>query len=232
MSTRTTDCIDENAGLWSVALRKDSGWNVRTTVLRLNDDSLALISPTQGLQEEIAKLGTPSILLAPNYFHHMGVSGFMEKWPEAKAIASEGAIPRLKKKSDVESFGELQLLREKLPGHAQLLEAPGLKNGEVMLRVETDKGIAWAVSDAFFNMADHVSGMMGVVVRLTGTSKGLRIGKTFTKLAVADRTLYGDWMRKQLEADKPSILIPGHGEVLSENATEKIDELLRTRLRA
>ncbi len=232
MSTRSTDCIDEKAGLWSIALRKDSGWNVRTTVLRLQDGSLALFSPTRGLQEQVAELGTPSFLIAPNHFHHMGVQSYLEKWPEAQVVASAGAIPRLEKKSDIESFGDLALLRKELPENVQLLEAPGLKNGEVLLRVETEKGIAWAVSDAFFNMAEHVSGMMGFVVRVTGTSKGLRIGKTFTSLAISDKAAYGSWMRKQFDADKPSVLIPGHGEVMSENVADTIDELLRTRLSA
>lgn len=232
-SERRTECIDSNIGLWSIALIKPNGWSTRTTAIRLTDDSLALISPTRGLQDQVEALGTPSFLVAPNHFHHMGIASYLEKWPDAKAITSAGALPRLEKKSDIPSFGNLDALREVLPSGVTILEAPCLKNGEIMLRAETETGIIWSVSDAFFALAEHPTGFMGLVTRATGTSKGLRIGKTFTTLAITDRKVYGAWLREQLETDKPTILIPGHGEIISgPDLYGQIDGLLRSRLQS
>ncbi len=230
MSART-DCIDEELGLWSIVRTKSNGWNLRTTVLRLADERLAVLSPTRGLEDEVAALGTPSYLVAPNHFHHLGIENYLTRWPSAKPLTSAGALPRLTKKYESLTFESLDLLRERLPSGTQLLEPEGLKNGEILLRAQTSAGIAWAVSDAFFNMAEHPSGMMGLVIRATGTSKGLRIGRTFTTLAIQSKPTYAAWLRAQLGADQPTILLPGHGEVIRDQSLPtRLDTLIRERL--
>ena len=62
MSNKHLECIDQEAGLWSAARVTKQGFSVRTTILRLVDGSLALFSPTRGLEDLIAELGEPSLL--------------------------------------------------------------------------------------------------------------------------------------------------------------------------
>ncbi len=210
-----------------------NGFSLRTTVLRLTDDSLALFSPTRGLQTLIAELGSVSMLVAPNHFHHLGLASYAERWPDATIVCSSQAAKRLSKKSAIQNFQSLDALRALLPAHASVLEAPSLRTGEILLRVETELGVAWAVSDAFFNLAAHPRGMAGLVCRATRTSKGMRIGRTFTGLAVQDKQTYGAWLRQQLDADRPTLLLPGHGEVQrGSDVYPLLDGETRARLRA
>ena len=76
----------------------------------------------------------------------------------------------------------------------------------------------WVVSDAFFTVAANARGVAGLFLRLTKTTPGLCIGRTFTWLAVRDRAAYRQWLDAQLDRDRPTRLITGHGEVLTDTA--------------
>ena len=95
----------------------------------------------------------------------------------------------------------LSLLKAELPEYAEVLEPPGTKNGEVWLSVHTKKGRAWVVTDAFFHMPDHAPGIVGLFLRLTGTTAGLRIGSTFLWVGVRDRKAYRQWLLQELETE-------------------------------
>jgi hypothetical protein len=212
----TWEVIDEAAGLWSYDRRNAAGWSVRTTALRLGDGGVVAVSPLRGLGDEahegLAPLGKPSLLLAPNHFHHLGLAEWSGRYG-ARALSSEAAARRLARKTEV-ALGSGEELRERLPRGASLLVPAGLKNGEVWLRVEGADGVAWVVGDAFFTMERTPRGGMGLVLRLTGTTPGLRIGGTFTMLGVGERARDRDWLKEAIEADRPRALVPGHGEVL------------------
>src|SRR5690554_2669855 len=101
MGTSKVECIDSEVGLWSAERVTEQGFSLRTTVLRLSDNTLALFSPTRGLESEIAELGTPSLLIAPNHFHHLGLASYLKRWPEARVLCSDAARPRLLNKSAI-----------------------------------------------------------------------------------------------------------------------------------
>jgi hypothetical protein len=128
-------------------------------------------------------------------------------------------------------FATVEALGRKLPEGAELLVPPGLKNGEVWLRLAGADGVTWVVSDAFFSLSENARGFTGFMLRVTGTAPGLRIGRTFTGLGIGDRIAYRDWLLDRLAADRPRTLVPGHGSVLSgPDLTERLDTLIRDRL--
>jgi hypothetical protein len=91
--------------------------------------------------------------------------------------------------------------------------------------------VTWVVSDAFFSLAKNAHGLMGLILRATGTTPGLRIGRTFTGMGIGERALYRDWLLDRIAADRPVALVPGHGEVLrGEDLAERLDQLTRDRL--
>jgi hypothetical protein len=227
--------LDETAGLFTADKRARNGWHWRMTIVRLEGEGggALVVSPVRRLPETVhealAGLGGVRALLAPNHFHYLGVAEFLERYPGAKACCSAAARPRLLRKTGL-SFADADALD--LPSGVTLLAPPGLRNGELWLSVETTRGVAWVVSDAFFNLEAHPSGTFGLACRITATTRGLRIGRTFTTLAVADRRAYGAWLLAQLERDRPRVLVPGHGDLVeAPDLAGRLAELASARLR-
>jgi glyoxylase-like metal-dependent hydrolase (beta-lactamase superfamily II) len=225
--------ICEDTGLWAIEKIAD-GFYLRTTLLILPNKKLILVSPARGLGDAaIAQLqgfGEPRFLLAPNHYHHLGLGEYAGRTPGAIVVASDVATPRLRSRVPV-PIQSLSLLQAELPGYAEVLEPPGTKNGEVWLSVQTKRGRAWIVSDAFFHMPEHAPGLVGLFLRLTGTTAGLRIGSTFLWLGVRDRTTYRQWLLEKLATAPPDLLVPGHGDVLEDKRLgERLSSLVRERL--
>jgi hypothetical protein len=232
MSTTGWVPIDERAGLFALEKVVASGWCWRALGVRLDGGEAALVSPVRGTleksRETLAAIGRPTFALAPNHYHFMGIAE--ARAPELSCVASDVARPRLKAKCG-HTFESLDALRERLPRGITLLEPPGLKSGEVWLRAETERGVAWAVCDAFFNVNNALSGMMGLALRATSTAPGLRIGDTFRWLVLGDKRAYRRWLEERIAEDAPRILIPSHGDVLIDDALpDRLRELAARRL--
>lgn len=195
--------------------RTSQGWMLGTSALRLRDGTSLVYSPTRLLpaaaHEAVLQVGRPSVLLAPNHYHYLGLSEFRERYPEATCICSDQARPRLARKSPQVTFGSLAEVAERLPEGAAFLEPPGTRNGEVWLTVDGADGPIWLICDAFFNVPRHPRGFIGLFCRLTGTTPGLRIGLTWKLLALRDRHRYADWLLARLHETPPTALIPCHG---------------------
>ncbi|MCC6873523.1 MAG: hypothetical protein IT378_04370 [Sandaracinaceae bacterium] len=230
---KTWEPIDGAAGLFGLEKVAPSGWSWRSVALVLDSGRTLVVSPVRGTISESAEslrsLGEPAFALAPNHYHYLGLAELTERFPSATPVCTEVARPRLSTRSHL-ALGRTADLQSSLPSHVALLEPPGLATGEAWLRVETARGVAWVVSDAFFHVTRPLGGMMGLVLRATGTAPGLRIGRTFTTLAVRGRA-YGEWLRAQLERDRPAMLVPGHGDVIAgDELAERLSALARARL--
>jgi hypothetical protein len=224
-------CIDDGAGVFAAEKSARNGWHWRMTVVR-GEDGAIVVSPIRRLPEAVhdalAGLGGVASLLAPNHFHYLGVAEFLERYPASRAVCAPAARSRLARKTDL-SFADPDALG--LPSSVSLLSPPGLRTGELWLRVDTARGVAWVVSDAFFNLAAHPTGGFGLACRLMGITCGLRLGRTFTTLAVADRKAYGSWLLAQLERDQPRVLVPGHGDIVeAPDLAERLADLAAARL--
>jgi len=63
------------------------------TVVRLPGSQLLLHSPIERsaeLEDELRRLGEPSILVAPNHFHHLFIQSWFESCPKAQLHAAPG----------------------------------------------------------------------------------------------------------------------------------------------
>ncbi len=227
--------LAEVPGLWAADKRSSANWHWRATALPLAGGGALVISPLPDPgDDDVAHLeatvGVPAIALAPNHYHWMALPAWRERYPELPVVASSVAARRLRKKLGFD-LGDLDAARERLPAGAELVEPPGLKNGEVWLRLEHGGRVAWIVSDAFFNVEEKTRGLFGFLLRITGTVPGLRIGRTFTFAAVGDKPGYRDWLLDRIAADRPAVLVPGHGNILTgDDLPERLDALVRARL--
>jgi hypothetical protein len=219
------------AGVTGVRKVVDSGWCFWTVAVALPDGGELVYSPTDGLSDQgYAALPAPRFLLAPNHFHHLGMCSWLSRYPKARAFASDIGRPRIEKKTGL-ALSPLREVSHELPSHVTVLQPEGNKAGEVWLRVECREGIAWVVCDAFFNIAQLAGGISSLPFRLSGTAPGLRIGGTLPLLHLSDKHAYKDWVLKQLQVDRPNVLVPSHGDVargtdLSERLTRLVQERL------
>lgn len=225
--------LSAGGGLFALEKKVGSGWCWRSVAQRLSDGSSLVISPiaktVEGAAASLESVGAPGWVLAPNHFHHAGVGEVLARWPNASVIATSVAAPRLAKHGLVTARPEA--LSERLPAGVRLLEPPGLKSGECWLSVESERGLAWVVCDAFFNVTVPLSGAMGVMLRATGTAPGLRIGSTFRWLAFADPKAYRSWLEAELAERPPSVLVPAHGDVIEDDDLgARLLELVRRRV--
>jgi hypothetical protein len=222
--------VDEKAGLWSATYRVP-GFQCQSSALKLASGGFLVLSPGPGLSDEFAQqMGKAEILLAPNSYHHMGLSTWRKSFPEALIAADTRAHPRLQKQGH-QGLENLETLKSMLPSHASLLVPPGTRIGEVWLRVQGDAGVTWCVGDAFFNhprMAKRWK--MRQVQRLLKAAPGLSMSGLMKWGGLKDRAGFKRWALEQLEKDQPQTLVVLHGDMLQDRVTEQIRELLRRRL--
>lgn len=206
-------------GAFTLARVVDSGWSWRAVAVALSGGGLALYSPVKGTLAATADWlearGGVRFVLAPNHHHYLAVPETLERFPDARFVASKVAAPRLERKLGL-PVGDLASLAEALPTAAEVLAPPGLKSGEAWLRIASGDGVAWVVSDAFFNVTRALHGGFGLAVRLIDAGPGLRIGRTFKLLSVGDRPAYRTWLRERLAGEAVRVLVPSHGEVLED----------------
>jgi len=210
-----------------------SGWGLNMITLALPDGGLLVHSPTwlgEGTFEALERLGTPRVLVAPNHFHHLSLPRFRERWPEAIAVASRGALPGLSKRGH-EGLQDLDAVASRLPEGVRLLACEGTRSGEAWLLVPGEGGPTLVVCDAFFHVNRPVRGAMGVIVRALKTTPGLCIGQTFPWLALRDRRAYTRWALATLEQERPLRLLCSHGDPLSDaRLPERLSALVQERL--
>ncbi len=211
--------IPNYPGIWSA-----QKGTLRCTALRLSDGSLCLYSPVLGLGEEakasLAALGEVAYLLAPNHYHHKGLTEYADAFPKAKIVCSDAARPRLENQAGL-TFEGLERLEALLPDGCDFTEPAGLKTGEVLLVVKTEKECLWIVCDGFKGPKGKV-GHVGQTVEMLGT---------FPTYGIKDKVAYATWLRDRSAADEPTMIIPCHGSMVrSERLATDVVSLLETSL--
>ena len=71
----------------------------RSVVIRLNDNSLFILSPIQltpDIRNEINALGEVKYLVSPNHLHHLYMGDWQQAYPNAKLYASPRLVPKRK----------------------------------------------------------------------------------------------------------------------------------------
>src|SRR5204862_5508376 len=85
-------------GIYRVERVSPSGWGACMIAVRLADGGLLLHSPTwidDAFMNEVRAIGIPSVLFAPNHFHHLSLGAYKSRFPDAIVVASDVARRRL-----------------------------------------------------------------------------------------------------------------------------------------
>ncbi len=231
MSSSNWQPIAGLTGVWELR-RRHGALPLRATAVQLGDNRVCVYSPVPHAGSvamgQFRAMGDP-ILLAPNAYHTLGLPSHAQAVERAAVVASERAFGRIKQKTKL-PVQDLRLLEANLPAHVSLLQPPDLRNGEVWLSIREANVIAWIVCDAFLNFARLPSNAFGLGMKLLRMGPNLAISTTF-KLLTKDRRAYREWLLAKVAEDRPTILIPCHGEVLIDDALPtRIERLVRQRL--
>lgn len=210
------------------------GWSLNMLAVSLPDRGLLLYSPAwlgPGTFEAVDALGEVRVLVAPNHFHHLSLPRYRERYPNARAVASRGALPRLEKKGHA-GLQPLSDAASHLPPDARFIEPEGLKNGEAWLSLPGEGGRTWLVCDAWFHVNRPLTGFPGLILRALRTGPGLCVGATWRMLAVRDRAAYVASARGALDRERPSVIVPSHGDPVREGGGSAAHERARAVLDA
>jgi len=209
--------------------RAGSGWGLNMILVPLAGGGLLVHSPTwlgDDTFDRVAAIGEPTILFAPNHFHHLSLARFRERWPNAVAVASDVALPRLRSKGH---DGLASIGATKLDG-ARWLACEGTRAGEALVSID-DGQRTWIACDAFFNVERPVTGVMGLALRALDTTPGLRIGSTFLWMALRDRAAYKKWILARIAEERPTKLFVSHGvAVEGADLPERLARLVEERV--
>lgn len=210
------------------------GFKSRTTVARLDNEKLLIISPGAAVLESFAEnfsnLGKPAFLLLSNSFHHLGAPTWRKSYPDVQVVCAEGAAKRIASKGHAHVKPLVNLIPH-LPSHMTLLEPAGTRMGETWVRIDHGGKNIWIVCDAFFNMPRLSSRLITrLIQKLLSAAPGLKISALVKYGLVKDRGTYKSWVMEQIEKDRPALLVPAHGDILSaDDLPDKLKSLMLRR---
>ena len=196
------------------------------TVARLRSGDLVLHSAIALDDEGMAKLesfGRPAWLVVPNGWHRIDAARYKARYPDMKVICPSGSrrnvekvvavdatyddSPRLDPEDDTVEFEQWQ--KKKMEG---------------VMMVRSPDGVTAVFCDALFNLP-HGKGLFwwfyGRVLGSTGGPRVTVIGRLFL-LAGGGKVLYRDWLSKTADRGDVVRLIPGHGGVVKDDATQTL----------
>lgn len=195
----------------------------RMTVIRLEDNSLCLISPIQittAIKEQLDRLGTVTYLIAPNLFHYLYLTQAQVIYPNAKIFAPPGiesklpnlTIDQIFTKDEVDFISELEYTL--LEGfQAFIINKIAVVNEVVFYHPSTKTLI---ITDSAFNFDDSFPLITQFAARLIGSYQTLKPSR-LEKIAVQDKEKLTSAINKVVAWDFQRVIM-GHGKIVDRDA--------------
>lgn len=188
----------------------------RCTVVRLGDGRLVIHSAIWMEEEgmaELETLGEPGVLLVPGRFHRLDAARYKERYPDLRVLCPRGARPFVEKVVPVDgTYSQFET-----GGRVELLSPPGIQQAEGVMLVRDQGGVSLVFNDLLFNQP-HENGIGGLMMRMIGSSGGPKVTPLARMLMVKDRSALAGWMRETAETPNLVRMIPGHGDLIDEDA--------------
>jgi hypothetical protein len=190
--------------------------------VKLRSGSWLIVSPPSGAPEsvylELEQQGGVSALVAPNAYHNMGQPAWRERFPLAISFAPNGAHLRLRKKTPGVAYRPIEELAHQMQS-ARVFLPEGMKSPDIMLQIPGDHGFVWWMGDQFSNsgVSDQIWPLR-VFARFVGSGLGYRCNSKPELVYVQDRAAWLRSIRAELEERPPTIVVPAHGDALTEDA--------------
>jgi hypothetical protein len=159
---------------------------------------------------ELESKGPIAALVASNAFHLLGLPTWSARFKDARIFAPAQSVARVSKKTSlrVSPLAEAQSLAGT---KVELVDMPHYRTGEALVRVRSDRGLVWFVTDVIFNMPVVPPGPVGLLFKWTGSAPGLKLNGLGTKLMVKDKRSLWSWLVSEIRREPPTTLVTAHG---------------------
>jgi hypothetical protein len=182
-------------------------------------NGLVVISPPCRVEasafEDLSRHGPVRALVASNAFHYMGIPEWKKRFPDAAVFAPAQSIARVERQTRLTGIRPLAEASSITGPRLELVDMPHYKTGEVMVRVRTDRGLVWYVTDVVLNLPvlpRHP--VVKTLFRLSGSAPGLKYNNLAPLFMVKDKAALRRWFTAEFEQAPPRWLIPAHGDIV------------------
>lgn len=215
--------LDADAGVltYSYVFDPKNGAQANAMVARMPNGKLLVFSPPtfddRGVVEDLAEFGEVGAIATNNGFHHLGLRGWKALHPDVPVFAPTEAIARIGKKSHgAPELTPVSELIATLGDDVSITELPNTKCGESWMRAKIAGGHAWYASDILANMPSLPSNFfVKQMFKWTDSAPGFKTFNMAMKFIVKDRAAVLAQMREEMEAAPPTVVVPGHGGLLT-----------------
>jgi hypothetical protein len=182
-------------------------------------DGLIVVSPpcrvAPGVFDDLLQYGPVRALVASNAFHHLGLPEWQARFPDAEIFAPAQSIKRVKKQSKVSGIRPLADAAPIASPRVELTDMPHYKTGEVLVRIKTDQGLVWYVTDVIMNLPELPRQLfIRTLFRLSGCAPGLKFNNIAPLFMVRNKRALRRWIANEFHSAPPSWLIATHGEIV------------------
>jgi glyoxylase-like metal-dependent hydrolase (beta-lactamase superfamily II) len=173
------------------------------------------LHPAAGVVDDLARYGDVRALIASNAFHYLGIPEWKARFPAAAVYAPAQSIARVAKRTGITDIRPLSDAAAIAGPRLELVDMPHYKTGEVLVRITTDRGLVWYVTDVIFNMpklpANPIAAFMFRVAR---SAPGLKFNNIAPIFMVRDKAALRRWLAAEAAKAPPQWLIPAHGDIV------------------
>jgi hypothetical protein len=182
-------------------------------------DGLVIVSPpcrvAPGVFDDLARYGAVRALVASNAFHYLGIPEWKARFADAAIFAPAQSIARVEKQSKVRGIRPLSEAMSIAGQRLELVDMPHYKTGEVLVRITTERGRIWYVTDVIMNMPSLPSNPIAkLVFGLSRSGPGLKFNNVAPLFMVANKPALRRWLADEFRNAPPDFLIATHGDVV------------------
>jgi len=108
----------------------------------------------------------------------------------------------------------------------ELVDMPHYKTGEALVRIRTDRGIVWYVTDVIMNLPSLPSNpIIRTMFRMSRSAPGLKFNNIAPLFMMADKTAVRRWLADEFRKAPPRWLIAAHGDIVDFSANPNAQAL-------
>lgn len=189
----------------------------RMTIAKLSDGSLAIHNAMLLKKADMKRIeawGEVRYVIVPNRFHRLDAGTFQERYPDAEIVCPRNARKQVEEKVKVDlSYADVPDDDDVSFEHVD-----GTDEREGVMKVRSSDGTTLVFNDTFFNM-QHLTGGYGVLLKAIGTTGGPRVTNIAKLFLIEDQPRVREYLGELAQPDVVR-LVPGHGDLVEENADE------------
>ena len=180
---------------------------------------LVVVSPpwrvAAGVFDDLSQYGPVRALVASNAFHYLGIREWKARFPEAAIFAPAQSIARVERQSKLSGILPLAEAASITGPSVELIDMPHYKTGEVLVRITTERGVVWYVTDVIMNLPVLPQNpVFRLMFRLSGSGPGPCFNNIAPLFMVKDKAALRRWLREEFRKKPPGWLIATHGDVV------------------